>query len=219
MSVKTRNPLVGDRLYVSQKEFYRKTYIEETAPPWEKSFDQGWLGATLEKLGPGQGKLALDIGAGSGRASIIMARRGYKVVGVDYVFHPLPSALARARNRPWPKFINTDLFEAPFRQGSFDMALDWGVFHHIRRRDTAGYISAVTALLKPGGVFLLGCFSRNFRHEGEGNRKRNWTVHRGHYDRFSSAGELRAIFAPYFIMGRVWESPSGFYYLSMRKAG
>lgn len=116
-------------------------------------------------------------------------------------------------------FVNADLFANPFRHHSFDLALDWGVFHHIQRKDTGGYLRALKQLLKPGGIFLLGCFSTSFRHKGEGNRKRNWLIHKGHYDRFSTREELIRLFSPSFFILSLAETRTGFYHMSMRIRG
>ena len=207
-------------LYAGQKEYYRKSYESSPSLPWEKAFDSDWLKATLAKLGSGKGKRALDIGAGKGRGSLILSANGYKTVGMDYLFPPLTAAhdICRVgRNRP--SFVNADLFADPFRNLSFDLALDWGVFHHIQRKETGDYLRALKRLLKPGGAFLLGCFSTSFRHTGEGDRKRNWLIHKGHYDRFSTREELTRVFSPSFSIMSLAQTQPGFYHISMKLRG
>lgn len=214
------NSLSSAGLYAGQKEFYRQTYETSPSAPWDNAFDQDWLKETLRKLGTGKGKRALDIGAGRGRGSLILSANGYKTVGMDYLFTPLASAndfSINRRNRP--SFVNADLFADPFRARAFDLALDWGVFHHIRRKETGDYLRALKRTLKPGGVFLLGCFSVNFRHKGEGDRKRNWLIHKGHYDRFSTKKELTRIFSPSFSILSLAETQTGFFHISMRLRG
>jgi len=207
-------------LYAGQKEYYRKSYESSPSLPWEDAFDQDWLKLTLGKLGAGKGERALDIGAGKGRGSLILSANGYKTVGMDYLCEPLIAAhniCQGRRNRP--SFVNADLFAIPFRDRSFDLALDWGVFHHIRRQETGDYLRALKRVLKPGGVFLLGCFSTNFRHTGEGDRARNWLIHKGHYDRFSTREELIRVFSPSFRVMSLAQTQPGFYHMSMRLLG
>lgn len=207
-------------LYADQKEFYRQAYETSPSAPWDNAFDQDWLKLTLQKLAPGKGKRALDIGAGRGGGSAILSANSYKTVGMDYLFTPLTDAGNLCRNkRNRPSFVNADLFANPFRSHSFDLALDWGVFHHIRRKETGDYLRALKRVLKPGGVFLLGCFSTSFRHKGEGDRKRNWLIHKGHYDRFSTRKELIRIFSHSFSILSLAETQPGFYQVSMKLRG
>ncbi len=213
-------PLPLEKLYVDQREFYRKIYESSSSPPWENAFDPDWLKQILRELGSAKGKRALDIGAGKGRGCSILASHGYAVAGMDYLFTPLSAAMdLKTAKGKHPVFVNADLFTAPFRDRSFDVALDWGVFHHIRRNDTGKYLQALTRVLKPGAIFLLGCFSTSFRHEGEKKRKRNWLVHKGHYDRFSTKRELIKTFAPLFEIASLKETRPGFYHIVMRLRG
>jgi SAM-dependent methyltransferase len=213
-------PLASIALYAGQKEYYRNTYETSPSLPWDRAFDPDWLKSALAKLGPGKGKRALDIGAGKGRGSLILSANGYAVVGMDYLFEPLTTAQAVSHNRRnRPLFVNADMFASPFRNRSFDLALDWGVFHHTRRKDTGEYLRALKRLLKPGGVFLLGCFSTSFRHTGEGARKRNWLIHKGHYDRFSTREELVRVFSSSFRILSIKETQPGFFHLTMKLRG
>ena len=146
---------------------------------------------------------------------MILAGMGLKVAGMDYLLEPLLEA-AGARGRRGPAFVNADLMAAPFKEGVFDLALDWGVFHHIRRKDTDGYLRRVAALLGKDGRLLLACFSTKFRHEGETARKRNYTVHHGHYDRFSTRSELKDTFSPWFKITAMEERKAGYFLLDMK---
>lgn len=202
-------------LYETQREYYRRVYSSGRFAPWETAFDGKWLERTLRRLGPADGRMALDLGAGRGRGARILKKAGWRVAAMDYLAEPL--AAAKEPGGAW--LVQGDAFEPPFAPRSFDLALDWGVFHHTRRRDTAAFLRAVTALLKPSGVFLLGCFSTKFRHPGEKRRKRNWTRHNGHYDRFSTKSELRGLFAPLFRVDSIDEDPKGFYLLAMTLKG
>ncbi|MDH5510406.1 MAG: methyltransferase domain-containing protein [Nitrospinota bacterium] len=201
-------------LHTTQKEYYRSLYASGQPVPWEDFFDGDWL---RTRLGDGRrhhGKMALEIGAGKGRGAAILARGGYRCVAIDYLLEPMALA-SRPAGKGSPHFINADLFAAPFREGVFSLALDWGVFHHIRRKDTGLYISSVRHLLGQNGRLLLGCFSPRFRHPGEGRRKRGFTLHHGHYDRFSTRAELRKTFGPWFEITSMEERKAGYYLLDM----
>ncbi|MDH5478153.1 MAG: class I SAM-dependent methyltransferase [Nitrospinota bacterium] len=203
-----------DSLYTTQKEYYRSLYASEQPEPWDRFFDGDWLKGRLGAKGANKGKLALEIGAGKGRGASILSNAGYRCVAIDYLLAPMTQAPPPSGANS-PCFVNADLFAAPFVDGVFNLALDWGVFHHIRRKETGLYIRAVRRLLGPDGRLLLGCFSTRFRHPGEGRRKRGFTLHHGHYDRFSTRTELKKTFGPWFIITSMEERKEGYYLLDM----
>ena len=206
-------------LYDTQKEYYRSIYGSGQKAPWEDFFDGDWLKERLAECPPAKGMRALEIGAGMGRGARILAKAGYQCAAIDYLHGPLRQANAVKSGRR-PVYINGDFLFPPFRKGFFNLALDWGVFHHIRRKDTRLYLDAVRWALEDGGKLLLGCFSTKFRHEGEEKRKRNFTLHKGHYDRYSTRRELKLIFSPHFRIRSMEERKEGYYLLDMDlKAG
>ncbi len=207
--------IANDEIYVSQRKYYQEIYNNETDTPWENAFDTEWLKKTLGTIGRRSGRWALEIGAGSGRGSMTLGKAGYHTVGIDYVFKPLVTATNRRGEKFRPLFVHADFFEYPFKSGVFDLALDWGVFHHIRRGDTDSYLETVKGTLKKEGRYLLGCFSEKFRHKGEKRRKRNWLIHHGHYDRFSTREELVKVLNPFFIIESITEDVGGFYLVHM----
>jgi SAM-dependent methyltransferase len=170
------------------------------------------------------GGWALDLGCGEGRHAFFAAEQGYRVVGVDS--EPLAIARARALAASHPattgrvQFQVATLFALPFRPGTFDLVIDYGCLHHVRRSDTATYRRAVLSMLKPGGAFLLSCFSTKFKHHPGERRTRNWLVHRGHYDRFFRKRDFAAIFGRWCRIVAVEEEHEGlhgFYHVAMRK--
>lgn len=218
MSKKTRSPLTTDDLYRTQRDYYKKTYKAGKTIPWERAFDDKWLYKTLDKIGPPNGRYALEIGTGHGRGAKILSEMGWRTVALDYLFKPLVEAdNMSAHIKPGPLFVQGDAFEAPFADHSFHLILDWGVFHHIRRRDSTLFLSSISRLLSGNGLFLLGAFSTKFRHTGEVERKRNWTRHHGHYDRFSTKEELKETFESVFRIESVKDDLKGFLHLMMIK--
>lgn len=216
MKTNDKTILISDKLYLSQKEYYSQTYAKAGFAPWDDAFDKSLLLKTLKAFGPTKGKMALEIGSGRGRGATILLSAGYRAIGVDYLLEPLRQAATSAKKSS-PLFIHADVFAPPFKDSSFSVLLDWGLFHHIRRSDTKDYIDTVSGLLKPDGHLILGCFSTRFRHDINEKRKRNWTRHRGHYDRFSTKKELKTTFSPYFVMGAMRHNPKGFWQMVMAK--
>jgi len=207
--------IANDDIYVSQRKYYQRIYDSEVGTPWENAFDTGWLKKTLGTIGRRTGRWALEIGSGSGRGALALDEAGYHTVGMDYVFNPLVTATSRRGKKSRPLFVHADFFEYPFSGGVFDLALDWGVFHHIRRCDTEPYLETVSGILKKEGRYLLGCFSDKFKHKGEKRRKRNWLRHHGHYDRFFTRAELVKVLDPFFRIESITEDAGGFYLVHM----
>lgn len=123
-----------------------------TASPCESL--AGWVEDGL--IAPGR---ALDLGCGSGRNAIFLARRGFSVDAVDYS----KAAIAWARGRVAEAGVDVSLacrnvFELEATVASYDLVYDSGCFHHIAPHRRDRYVELVVNLLKPGAWFGLTCF-------------------------------------------------------------
>ena len=153
-------------------------------------------------------KTALDLGSGEGRHSIYLNRQRFKVIGIEYQEQALKNAAGKGRKGLL--YIRGDIYRIPLKPGNFGLVMDSGVFHHIRRKDTAPYLNLLESLLAPSGYLLLSCFSQKFRH-GDGKvYKRGFVVHKNHYDRFSTTEELRSIFGKRFDVVTIKRAKGGF---------
>jgi|YelNatPaOPRAMG01_1025707.scaffolds.fasta_scaffold01108_5 SAM-dependent methyltransferase len=168
-------------LYETQKVFFQEAYRSGKVG-WPRTGASRLVLSALEKGYLPSRCRVLEIGCGEGRNLSVLQRHGCRVVGMDYVLEPLRSARNLVdRNLP---LIQGDLLSLPFRDGSFDAFLDWGVFHHLRRSEREQYPLWVSRLAVPGAVLLLGAFSEKFRHHPDEVRRRTFVRHRGHYDVF-----------------------------------
>lgn len=90
---------------------------------------------TIEALGEAKGKTYLDLGCGSGRYAINLARLGAKVVGLDFSAAMLELANTYARHEgvgSKAEFIQTDLNRWMDETGQhFDAAYAMGVFDYL----------------------------------------------------------------------------------------
>jgi cyclopropane fatty-acyl-phospholipid synthase-like methyltransferase len=179
-----RDAVAEDPLYRSQKAFFRDAYLRE-AIGWPRA---GASRLVLESIRKGlvkAGSSVLEIGCGEGRNLIPFRTMGCNVVGMDYLREPLESARSRSSGGAGTvRLVQGDLFRLPFRAGAFDVVLDWGVFHHLKRRERTAYSRWIGSILVPDGLFLLAAFSEKFRHDPAEHRKQAFKVHRGHYDVF-----------------------------------
>ncbi len=138
---------------------------DEYAPfyDWENARTLGrrdvsfWLHAAEQVNG-----LVLELGCGTGRLSLSLARAGVTLVGVDRSEPMLARAMARcSRQRRTPRargrvtFVRGDIRALPFRSGQFAMVFaPYGVLQSlIRERDLTDTLNAVADVLAPGATF------------------------------------------------------------------
>ena len=104
--------------------------------------------------------LVLELGCGTGRISIPLAKAGVSLVGVDRS----DAMLARARQRVRrggvgrrARLIRGDIRFLPFRSASFSLVMaPYGVLQSLlRERDLAATLKAVARVLEPGATFGL----------------------------------------------------------------
>jgi SAM-dependent methyltransferase len=102
---------------------------------------------------------AIDLGCGNGRNSILLARRGFTVEGVDCS----ETAIAWARERAEQAgvaipFIHASVFDLQLHAARYDLVCDSGCFHHMPPHRRAQYVDLVVGALRPGGWLCLTCF-------------------------------------------------------------
>ena len=196
-------------IYARQRKYFRKAY-ETGKHGWPEVGPTPHVERWVRSLGRGGGRTALDLGCGEGRHTILLARRGYDVTGVDLEPLALRKAKAYLRGSGLPaRFEVADALDLRYPDGAFDLVLDYGCFHHVVTRDWARYRRGIARVLKPGGHLLLSVFSTKFRHHPEERRTRNWLVHRNHYDHFFTRAELRAALSPAFELKGLLEEREG----------
>lgn len=102
----------------------------------------------------------LDVACGIGRHGAALARRGMRVVGLDYSARLLAQARARA---PELELVRGDMRSLPFAAGSFDAAVclfnSLGYFD--RDDDDARTLGEIARVLAPGAPLLLEVLHRD----------------------------------------------------------
>jgi SAM-dependent methyltransferase len=106
-------------------------------------------------LTPGR---ALDLGCGTGRNSIYLARHGWEVTGVDMVGH----AIARAKERAATEDVPVDLIcgdvtrlgELGIGDG-YTLLVDFGCYHTVPLAKRDAYAAAVTEVAAAGATLWM----------------------------------------------------------------
>jgi SAM-dependent methyltransferase len=113
----------------------------------------------------------LDLACGVGRHSVILAKRGFAVTGLDYSRPYLQEARRTAlKARQRIRFVHGDMrdLKSHFADGSFGLVVSlYNSFGYFRsRRDDFNVVKAVHRVLRPGGAFVINTLN------GEGVAKR-----------------------------------------------
>jgi len=110
----------------------------------------------------GQGLRALDLGAGAGTASVLLAQRGYAVTSLDLA----PSAVkllherARAANVIVEALVGDVLEPRDAWVGAFDVIVDRQCLQDLSDADRPRFATHVRQWLKPTGRYIVEAFTR-----------------------------------------------------------
>jgi len=141
---------------------------DEYAPfyDWENARTQGRRDLPFwRRLTGGIRGRVLELGTGTGRISVPLARGGVALVGIDRSAPMLDRAVRRAALQARRgghasghlTLVRGDIRSLPFRSGQFQMVLAaYGVLQSIlRERDLTATLDSVSRVLAPGGAFAV----------------------------------------------------------------
>ena len=129
--------------------------------PWERrDVDESWRPLLDGPHAPTPGR-ALDVGCGSGRDAIYLAKRGWQVTAVDAV----EKALAAARQRAaiegvevqWVAGDVAGLGRLGLKPG-YDLLYDFGCIHGLPDAARKGAAAGLTELAAAGATLLITAF-------------------------------------------------------------
>jgi ubiquinone/menaquinone biosynthesis C-methylase UbiE len=126
--------------------------------PWDGHPIAKNLQDLVEQLPAGN---ALDLGCGTGDASIYLAQHGWTVTGVDYVDQPLDAARAKAAKADTKvTFVKADVTRLSHEGigDNFQLIVDNGCLHNMSDGDRDHYVREVTAVAAPGARLLIVAF-------------------------------------------------------------
>ena len=121
-------------------------------PPLDTAYSLEYAYALL---GNAAGRTVLDYGCGSGENSVLLARRGAHVIGVDISTALLSLAsrrLALDGRGHMAEFIAGSAHDLPLPDASVDVVFGIAVLHHL---DLAKAAREVHRVLKPGGMAIF----------------------------------------------------------------
>ena len=141
------------------EKFYQKVASGEI--PWHKT-QADYL---IEVINKGKIKpcSALDLGCGTGEESIFLAKKGFKVTGIDIS----KTAIKYAKDNTKKAKVKVDFMVADatdlsfLKDRKFDFVLDWDNLHGIPKTKRKKYISEIVKHTRKESKLLLRCFSKH----------------------------------------------------------
>jgi len=126
--------------------------------PWDIGRPQPVI-KDLVKKGEITGRV-LDVGCGAGDTIIYLARKGYEVMGIDFVSRAIDITAKRARKAGLtiPLLVH-DALRLDELNENFDTIIDAGLFHNLSDGNRKRYAESLASVLKKGGSYYMLCFS------------------------------------------------------------
>ena len=132
---------------------------------WENEYGKSiWKGHySLELLDPAlrKGRL-LDAGCGSGKYSVPLRMRGFDVVGIDVSFNALNMLKESIKAREIDiDIIGANVFQLPFKTGSYDLIWCYGVLQHILSGERECAVREFRRVLRKEGILFMEVFGKD----------------------------------------------------------
>ncbi|MCC6484983.1 MAG: class I SAM-dependent methyltransferase [Armatimonadetes bacterium] len=138
---------------------------ERGSPPWDIGEPQAVF-VELEETGQITGSV-LDAGCGTGELALYLSGRGHEVWGIDFARIALERARQKSAERGIPVvFEYLDALDMKALGRTFDTVVDCGLFHSFDDNDRIRYVRSLAAVLRPGGVYHMMCFSELETRDG-----------------------------------------------------
>ncbi len=131
---------------------YLRVYDHRDEAEAERDID-----AIVRVLAPRGGVRVLDLCCGNGRHDLPLARRGFRVIGLDYSADLLrEAATAKPADTRYPLYVRGDALMLPFAPCTFDILLNlFTSFGYFDDAGNAAMLQSAAALLVPGGRFYI----------------------------------------------------------------
>lgn len=153
----------------------------------------------------------LDLGCGNGKNTIFFQKHGFNSIGVDFA----KSAIVICNNNAQykkiiPKFDVANILNYKSRK-KFDIIIDCGCLHHIRRKYWTQYNMTILNNLKVEGYFYIHGISDSDANKklSKHPKKRNWIINKKrHYTTFFSYNDIKKLLGKNFRIEKHYEFKS-----------
>ena len=139
-------------------DFYLRAYADD-----ERDAEAGAQALAAAKLaGCEPDGEVLDVPCGFGRHAIPLARAGYRVTGADRSKILLAEAARRAEGGPSPKLVHADYRDLPFKDESFDAALNlYTSLGYLGDEEDTKVLAGIRRVLRDGARLVIETMHRD----------------------------------------------------------
>lgn len=146
---------------------------------WEMRQPNGFVVESVPLLRKNKCKRILDIGCGTGRHTVYLAKKGFFVIGLDISEEALEKTKKWAAGVRNCYFVKADMERLPFTDGYFDAVLSIVAIEHARIGKIRRTLKEIHRVLRKGGIFLVQTESDKDRPVLSGKRIAPHTRMRG----------------------------------------
>jgi ubiquinone/menaquinone biosynthesis C-methylase UbiE len=135
--------------------------VYKDSPPWVTGVPQPEIVNLVDDKEITKGRV-LDIGCGTGDNSVFLAKKGFSITCLDIVSRAIDKGRQNAKkNKVNVTFRVGNAFRISeyFKQGSFDIVIDSGMFHTLDNDERPLYAKLINEVLVEGGKYFVLCFS------------------------------------------------------------
>jgi ubiquinone/menaquinone biosynthesis C-methylase UbiE len=142
-------------------EFFSSFYLRAYSGIGQDDAEAQALAAARLAGCPEDGEL-LDVPCGFGRHAVPLARAGFRITGIDRSEALLAEARRRAGGERWPKLVRSDYRELPFRDASFDAALNlFSSLGYLGDEEDTKALAEIGRVLRAGGRLVIETMHRD----------------------------------------------------------
>ena len=107
-----------------------------------------------------RGKLGLDAGCGGGRHVVRCAQQAATIIGVD-LSEAVEEADRKSNDLENTHILQSDIFNLPFKENTFDFVYSLGVLHHLSEPEKG--FGCLVDLIKIGGEIYIWVYKKSLR--------------------------------------------------------
>ena len=139
----------------------------------------------------------LDIGCGNSRNIIPFANKHFKLSGIEISKEAIKLSKMNSKlNKININLKEGDFLENIYKENEFEVCIDSGLFHHLRKYQWKEYKDVLNSVLISGGYFYLKVFSVDSGklHKFTPPPNRRWIKKNNHVSRLFDVQEIGKIF-------------------------
>jgi ubiquinone/menaquinone biosynthesis C-methylase UbiE len=141
-----------------EPNYFSRAY--KSNPPWDIGRPQKAFKRLSKELNI-NGRI-LDVGCGTGENTLLFAKLGFDIIGIDYVNDAINEARYKAKKQGInAKFHIINALELSKLEKKFDVVIDSGLFHTFSNLERTLFRISLSKVLSVDGMYYMLCFSNN----------------------------------------------------------